>query len=315
MEKTDYKIYSDAILLAMEKAPLTREEIISIAKPLLPEEKRSDGAIEKTLDAMLSARVLEIGEGGFLRRNSKKPVSIIKQRLEEEILKMLSSERLTRKAIKERLTGIFGTDKTVSEKDDNKLYAFMNQALDKLTKEKSVVFDSTYFFIPQKKSAEIKNRQEILSLMSEFLSLLHSKGGEFFEHYFITLISKYLIRCGKTVTDSKVIGGALDGGIDGIVKTLDSLGFRETIMIQTKNREDHTTETDVRGFYGAVCAMQGSRGIFATSSDFHPAAKRFLDSLDNCVGINGDKIFAMATDTSYGIKHIDGKLVIDEGVF
>ena len=85
-------------------------------------------------------------------------------------------------------------------------------------------------------------------------------------------------------------------------------------MVQTKNRAEIATETDVRGFYGAVCANQGSRGIFAISSDFHPAAKKFIDSIDNCVGINGEKIFAMAIDTSYGIKRESGKLLIDRKV-
>ena len=125
------------------------------------------------------------------------------------------------------------------------------------------------------------------------------------------LLEKYLVRCGKTVVESYVTGGAEDGGIDGIARTVDSLGFKETIMVQTKNRLDETSETDVRGFYGAVCAAQGSRGIFATTSDFHAMAKKLLDSIDNCVGINGDKIFSMACDTSYGIKREKGKLVLD----
>ena len=82
-------------------------------------------------------------------------------------------------------------------------------------------------------------------------------------------------------------------------------------MVQMKNRSATINETDVRGFYGAVCAKQGSRGIFATISDFHPMAQSFLDSIDNCVGVNGDKIFAMAYDTAYGIKRVEDKLTID----
>ena len=82
-------------------------------------------------------------------------------------------------------------------------------------------------------------------------------------------------------------------------------------MFQTKNRRDISNETDVRGFYGAVCARQGSRGIFATTSDFHPMAVKFLDSIDNCVGVNGEKIFSMATETGYGIKNNNNRLVID----
>ena len=99
-----------------------------------------------------------------------------------------------------------------------------------------------------------------------------------------------------------------------MVRTIDSLGFKETIMVQTKNRSETTTETTVRGFYGAVCAQQGSRGIFVTISDFHPSAIKLLNSIDNCVGINGDKIFSMACDTSYGIKREGDKLTIDKEI-
>ena len=85
-------------------------------------------------------------------------------------------------------------------------------------------------------------------------------------------------------------------------------------MIQMKNRNDTMTEKDVRSFYGSVCAKQGSRGIFATVSDFHPMAVKLLDSIDNCVGINGDKIFSMACDTSYGIKRDGERLIIDSEI-
>ena len=113
------------------------------------------------------------------------------------------------------------------------------------------------------------------------------------------------------MTEGYVTGGSDDGGIDGIIKTVDSLGFRELIMIQMKNRNVTATETDIRGFYGAVCAKQGSRGIYATVSDFHPMAQKLLDSIDNCVGVGGDKIFSMACDSSYGIKRDGDTLVID----
>jgi len=85
-------------------------------------------------------------------------------------------------------------------------------------------------------------------------------------------------------------------------------------MVQTKNRTDTTNETTVRGFYGAVCARQGSRGIFVTSSDFHYSAKAFLDSIDNCVGIDGDGIFKMAVETRYGIKKVGSELTVDEKI-
>ena len=95
------------------------------------------------------------------------------------------------------------------------------------------------------------------------------------------------------------------------MKTEDVMGFRETIMIQTKNRIDIVSETDVRGFYGAVCAKRGTRGIYACMSDFHSAANAFLGGLDDCIGVNGDRIFRMAVECLYGIKKANGKLTVD----
>ena len=106
----------------------------------------------------------------------------------------------------------------------------------------------------------------------------------------------------------------MDGGIDGIIKTVDYLGFRETVLIQAKNRTDLTVETTARGFLGAVYANGGNKGIFATTSDFHPAAKLFLNGIDNCVGLNGEDIFKMACAYTYGIKKKSGKLVVDNKI-
>ncbi len=309
------RLIYEAVLDAMDKGPLLKEEIIKLALISLGASKEKLGArIEATIKNMLEDGVLEKSHSGYYRRNSERPISIRIERCEEEILKLLSKKSLTKDEMRENLVKIFRTETTSTDKDDLKLTSFMGQILKKLVAEKTVRFDGSVYSVAPAKTAELNNRAEIVALMADFLALLHSKGGEFFERYFMSLLAKYLIRCGKTVIESKTTGGAEDGGIDGIAKTVDSLGFRETIMVQTKNRADLTTETEVRGFYGAVCANQGSRGIFVTSSDFHPMAKKFLDSIDNCVGINGEKIFAMATDTSYGIKREGGNLTIDRKV-
>ena len=130
----------------------------------------------------------------------------------------------------------------------------------------------------------------------------------------MTLIKKYYEKNKKEVLECFVTGGSDDGGIDGIIKTRDELGFVETTMVQTKNRHEMASETDVRGFYGAVCAKNGTRGIYATSSDFHISASKFLDKIDNCIGINGEKIFALAIKCGYGIKTSHGKHSIDSKI-
>ena len=320
----DYRIIYRAVLDVLEKSPRDRQELVRLAVAAfnLTKTELSDKSTNGKLNILRSMSGTVINEmhaRGIISRDgdnlyhkcTEKPVAIRIEQCEEEVLNLLRQKPHTRKEIRAQLAKHFGTDETATAKDDNKLFTYVGQILKNLCSDNLVDYDGSVYRITPAKSAEIKNRAEIISLKSDFLSILHSKGGEFFEHYFMNLLEKYLIRSGKTVTESYVTGGSADGGIDGIAKTVDSLGFKETIMVQTKNRHDITNETDVRSFYGAICAAQGSRGIYAITSDFHPTAKKLLDSIDNCVGVNGDKIFAMAADCSYGLKRENGKLTID----
>lgn len=320
----DYRKIYKAILDALEDSPRDRQALIkaSIDAFALSREELADHSTNgrlNTLRSMSGTVINEMHTRSMISRDANliyhkctdRPIAIRMERCEEEILNLLKGAPKTRTEIKNALVNIFGTDETATQKDDNKLFTYIGQILKALVTDRLVDYDGSVYRISSARSAEIKDRAEILALKADFLSLIYSKGGEFFEHYFMNLLEKYLIRCGKTVTESYVTGGSADGGIDGIAKTVDSLGFKETIMVQTKNRHDITNETDVRGFYGAVCAAQGSRGIYAITSKFHPMAAKFLESIDNCVGVDGDKLFAMAVDASYGIKRESGKLTID----
>ena len=317
------KIYT-SVLDRLERSAATRQELIdcAISEFSLSKKELSDKSTNGRLNvlrSMCGTVINEMHSRSIISRdaeynyhkNTDKPVAIRLEQCEEEIITMLRAAPRTKKDIKDALVNFFGTDSTATVKDDNKLFTYIGQILKRLVADKMLSYDGSVYRILPARAAEIKNRSEMLGIKADFLFVLHSKGGEFFEHYFMNLLEKYLIRCGKTVIESYVTGGSDDGGIDGIAKTVDSLGFKETIMVQTKNRNDITNETDVRGFYGAVCAAQGSRGIYAITSEFHPMAKKFLDSIDNCVGVNGDKIFSMAVDTSYGIKRNGERLVID----
>ena len=320
------KIYL-LIIDALTSASLARGELLDavIAGYPLTDEEREDKSTNGTLNVLRSRAgtvigemqkrgMISLGEDARYSKVAEKAIAIRIEEIEEALLGMLASRPMTKSEIKDTLVSTFKTDTTPTDKDDNKLFTYLGQLLKGLVAEKILSFDGAVYSIAPTRSAEIKNRREVAALKADFLSLVHSKGGEFFEHYFMNLLSRYLIRTGKTVTESKTTGGATDGGIDGIASTVDSLGFREVIMVQMKNRIDETVETEVRSFYGAVCARQGSRGIFATTSDFHPMARKFLDGIDNCVGVNGDKVFSMAIDTSYGIKREGESLVIDREV-
>ena len=303
----------DELILAItDSFCLTDDELCDFSLSGVRRTLRS--TIGTVLTEMERKGVIARGKDGAYKRASEKYVAIREEECEEEILKLVSASPKSKADIKDSLVAYFGTDATSTVKDDNKLFTYTGQILKRLVADKIFDFDGAIYSIAPEKSAFIKSRAEMLDLKAAFLNRVHSKGGEFFEYYFLNLLTRYLTRTGKTVIDGHVTGGSDDGGIDAIVRTIDALGFRETIMVQTKNRRDTMNETDIRGFYGAVCAQQGSRGIFATTSSFHPMAAKFLNGIDNCVGVDGDKIFSMACDTSYGIRRDGDRLTIDNDI-
>ena len=266
------------------------------------------------INEMLSDGIIAIDDSGKYHLVATKPVAVRLERCESEIFKALSGGSMTKKQLREHLVEVLGAKRTPTKKDDDKIYDFVGQILKRLTDKGHLTSDGSLYSIAPRLAARTDDVAAMLALKSEFISKIHERGGEFFENYFMALLAKYVIKHGKTVEDGYVVGGAEDGGIDGILKTTDSLGFRETIMVQTKNRVEITNEVDVRGFYGAVCARQGSRGIYAITSDFHSGASKFLGAIDNCVGINGDRLFKMALECSYGIKKSGDGYVIDDKI-
>ena len=318
-----YRILVDTL----ERSPLVRAALIekALSRLGLTEEDlrdRSVGSAQNVfrsriggiINDMHAASLIGLDSSGRYYLISARPVIIRIERCEKEILKALTESPMKRTALRERLKTIFGTDKTATTRDDDTLSTYIGQILKRLCAKGVLELNGGIYSLSPKISAKANDINAMLALKSDFLARIHSKGGEFFENYFMTLLSKYTVKKGKNVLECYVTGGTSDGGIDGVMKTEDSLGFRETTMVQTKNRVDIVSETDVRGFYGAVCAKRGTRGIFATTSTFHAAAEEFLLGLDDCVGICGNRIFAMATECLYGIKRHGNELVIDNKI-
>lgn len=320
------KIYRQLTNL-LSDAPMKRNEIIDkmvSESGLSCEELKNDAVcgaknayrskLGTILTEMLSDGVIKEDNGGFYSLAIEKPTALRIERCEREIIRLITATPMTKKDISGKLTELFGTKKTPSRKDDGRLAEFINKSLERLKGASIISFVDGRYTLSKSASARADDLNEMARLKSEFFARLHAKGGEFFEHYFMTLLSKYLTKMGKKVIECSVTGGTHDGGIDGIAKTVDSLGFKETIMVQTKNRIVVASETDVRGFYGAVCAARGTRGIYAITSTFHSAARKFLDSIDECVGVDADRIFAMAYECLYGIRRAAGKLQVDEKI-
>ena len=303
------RTHDEILKCVIESAELTNAEICdSSACGSFSEIRARVGAL---LEGMLAKGVIIRQPDGRYYSKADAPVALRQEKCEHEILRLLSKGPLTKEKIRTSLVEFFGTHKTKTNRDDNLLGGFINDTLTRLINDGVIVLDGRLYSIPEEKYALADDKQQISGIKADFLSLLHSRGGEFFEYYFMNLLSRYYETLGKKVIRCEVTGGSADGGIDGIAVTRDQLGFVETVMVQTKNRSDYATELDVRGFYGAVNAKGGTRGIYAISSGFHPMAKKLLDEIDDCVGVDGKMIFDMALKTGYGIKTEGERIKID----
>ena len=302
----------DIISKCLVRLGLNAEELRDIQIGSKCQKMRAE--VGMVLSEMESRGLIATDSDGLYYLVSARPVVIRIEACEKELLSALSERPMTKPEIRDRLKSVFGTDKTPTTKDDDTLFTFMGQTLKRLCAVGIIQIRDGRYELSAKASAKSNDMNAMLALRSEFIAKLHSSGGEFFEIYFMELLARYYKKHGKEVVTSYVTGGASDGGIDGVIKTVDSLGFRETTMVQMKNRTDIVSETDVRGFYGAVCAKGGSRGIFACTSDFHDGAKGFLDGIDNCIGVNGTILFKMACECLYGIKKNKEALSVDDRI-
>ena len=215
----------------------------------------------------------------------------------------------------------FGTDRTASRNDDNALRSTVGRELLALEQEGNIrKYSRGYRLAGDDKypatelGGFLREAAAGGDLKHCFLEAIHTKGGEWFETYSVNLLRTYYLMTGKQVDEGEVTGGSDDGGIDGIIHTTDDLGYRETVLMQMKNRHAVMTPKDIREFYGAVCAENGSRGIFITLSHFHSEAQKLLDRVDNLTGIDGDKLFEIAARCHVGLVERDGKLCIDENL-
>ena len=300
------------IAKCVESMGLSREELND--KTVNSRQNILRSSFGTVINEMLADKLISLDNTGKYHLLAEKPIAVRLERCESEIFKALAHGEMARREIRTHVLKALGADRTPSTKDDEKIYEFIGQILKRLISEGLVINGGELYSIAPHIIARADDVAAMLSLKSEFIGRIHKRGGEFFENYFMALLGRYVERHGKIVNECATVGGKNDGGIDGILKTTDTLGFRETIMVQTKNRIEMTSETDVRGFFGAVCARQGSRGIYAITSDFHKGAKSFLDAIDNCVGINGNQLFKMALECSYGIKKNGKGFTVDDKI-
>lgn len=113
------------------------------------------------------------------------------------------------------------------------------------------------------------------SLYSEILNTVISKTSREFERLVVKLLQ--VMGYGGEIKDSGDVTQATgDGGIDGTIKE-DILGFGH-IYIQAKRYAlNHAiSREEVQKFVGALAVAQSNKGMFITTSYFHPGQSNML---------------------------------------
>ena len=241
--------------------------------------------------------------------NENDMITIEDKEIRKLVLHKIMGEKIKKHDIFDWVLQQTGVLETKNTRDDMIVKSTIGVALSDMERAGLIERDGNSYVATPK----LNKNSKIWKGRTKFLDSIHSLGGYFFEEYTVRLLERYYTMLGYNVTRAERTGGSEDGGVDGILEVIDQFGFEEKILIQCKNRVSNNTVTtkEVREFYGSVCALGGSRGIYATTTRFHCEAEELLHSIPNCVGIDGDAIFRIAKKTGYGIKSVNGEDVID----
>ncbi len=274
--------------------------------------------VRSYLGATLSELVRsgEIVRGGRGYRLSQSSDIVIRRSdVERKLRATLKQRSATKESLLRTMHRLMGTDATSSLRDDRLLIETVEGLLDEMLLREEIRLVQERYTMP----TSIRPTVDVMTLEElrfTFFDILSARGGPAFEVYVAGLFEKFYMMHGAQVILSETTGGSADGGIDVELHIKDALGFIDRILIQTKCRmRNHVTEKEVREFYGAMCAKQGTRGMYVTTSTFHPSAQNFLNSIDRIVGIDGEALLRMAIESSYGIRTTKSGYRIDAQIF
>ena len=105
---------------------------------------------------------------------------------------------------------------------------------------------------------------------------------------------------GTSRTDLQRVGGAGDGGIDGVI-SLDRLGL-EKVYVQAKRWQASVGRPELQAFYGALASHKARKGVFITTSGYTVQALDFVHKVDGIVLIDGQRLASLMIDHEVGIN-------------
>lgn len=105
---------------------------------------------------------------------------------------------------------------------------------------------------------------------------------------------------GASRSDLLRVGGAGDGGIDGVI-SLDKLGL-DKVYVQAKRWKSTVGRPELQAFYGALAGQKAKRGVFITTSGFTPQAVDFVGSVEGIVIVDGNRLVGLMIDNEVGVS-------------
>lgn len=255
----------------------------------------SIGVLYRSLIGAVICEGVENGEvtdeGNTYSLNRDVPIYVRQNEVNDYVKTIFKDNKpLTKREIFNKCIRAFGTDKTLSERDDNRLRAYVGEFISNAERSGLLSVSNGRYYMSQ-------DKEDILDTYEAFLHSINSKGGEYFERYGAMLLKKFYEKSGFTVTHCDVTGGSDDGGIDIELRTEDKLGFKEYIAVQAKARKSaQVTVKEVREFIGAMHTKGATRGIYLTTSYFHPNAWTLIEKIHNVTAIDGKRLFALAKE-------------------
>ncbi len=172
------------------------------------------------------------------------------------------------------------------------------QILKELIKNKVIIRNDGYYILPNEteKSLEERNKQAFNMLSDEELV-----------NQTVRMLAQWYEFNKYEVVEKLNIDGPQDGGIDGIIKMKDGMGYNEKVIIQVKNihKESRSVPVkEIREFYGVYAAdNEATKGIFVSNKKFHSESEKFVKKLSKYfILIDGNKWVQLANDCGYDIS-------------
>lgn len=135
---------------------------------------------------------------------------------------------------------------------------------------------------------------------AELLEKISATPPEFFEQLVLDLLHR--LGYGASERDLQRVGGAGDGGFDGII-SLDPLGL-EKVYVQAKRWQGTVGRPEVQAFYGALSGRRARKGVFITTSRFTREAQEFgIQISESVVLIDGIWLTSLMIEHGVGVTH------------